>query len=189
MPRYLVSGIAQLVSDVAAVLRDQGVEVDEVDDIHDVSKVCAAAGPAAFDGYVQLPATFTVQGDTAVDRVHHFFADGVLARFPAVAAALPSLVPGARLTFVTGVLPGEVSTEDDVAARSALIRVLGRAARADAAEGLRVTSLGSGSSAEDIALAALGRSPGAGALTSGPSDDDSFAEWRMELLSIMWAET
>src|SRR4051794_12466954 len=105
MPRYLVSGIAQLVSDVAAVLRDQGVEVDEVDDIHDVSKVCAAAGPAAFDGYVQLPATFTVQGDTAVDRVHHFFADGVLARFPAVAAALPSLVPGARLTFVTGVLP------------------------------------------------------------------------------------
>jgi len=84
MPRYLVSGIAQLVSDVAAVLGELGAEVVEVDDIDDVPRVCADAGPGAFDGYVQLPATFTVQGDTAVQRVHHFFAQGVLARFPAV---------------------------------------------------------------------------------------------------------
>jgi hypothetical protein len=97
--------------------------------------VCEDAGPGAFDGYVQLPASFTVQGDTAVSRVHHFFADGVLARFPAVAAALPALTPEARLTFVTGVLPPDVSTEDDVAARSALVRILGQAAQADAANG------------------------------------------------------
>jgi hypothetical protein len=187
MPRYLVSGIAQLVSDVAAVLGELGAEAVEVDDIDDVPRVCADAGPAAFDGYVQLPATFTVQGDTAVTRVHHFFADGVLARFPAVAAALPSLKPEARLTFVTGVLPGDVSTDDDVAARAALIGVLGHAARADAGEGLRMTSLGSGASAKEIALAALGR--GGELAPTGGMSDESYDEWRMELLGIMWAET
>jgi hypothetical protein len=187
MPRYLVSGIAELVSDVAAVLREHGAEVVEVDDIDDVPRVCADAGPAAFDGYVQLPASFTVRGDTAVARVHHFFAEGVLARFPAVAAALPTLTPEARLTFVTGVLPGDLATDDDVAARAALIRVLCHAARADAREGLRVTSLGSGSSAKEIALAALGRSTESEALAG--ISDESFEEWRMELLGIMWAET
>src|SRR4051794_35977937 len=187
MPRYLVSGIAELVSDVAAVLREHDAEAVEVHDIDDVPRACAEAGPGAFDGYVQLPATFTVQGDNAVRRVHHFFAEGVLARFPAVAAALPALKSDARLTFVTGVLPGDVSTDDDVAARSALIRILGRAARADASNGLRVTSLDSGSTAKEIALAALGRSSSAGAVAD--ASDEDYTEWRMELLGMMWAET
>jgi hypothetical protein len=188
MTRYLVSGIAELVSDVAAVLREHGADVVEVDDIADVPRVCRGAGQNSFDGYVQLPASFTVQGETAVARVHHFFADGVLARFPAVEAALPALAPGARLTFVTGVLPQDVSTDDDVAARSALIRVLGHAARADAPEGLRVTALGSGSSAKEIALTVLGRGAERGAQT-GDLSDEAYAEWRMELLGMMWAET
>jgi hypothetical protein len=187
MPRYLVSGIADLVSDVAAVLREHGAEVVEVDDIDDVPRACADAGAGAFDGYVQLPASFTVEGDTAVSRVHHFFAQGVLARFPAVAAALPSLTPEARITFVTGVLPGDVSTEDDVAARSALLRILARAARADAGDRLRVCTLGSGSTAKDIALTALGRNPDTGSFTTAP--DESYSEWRIELLGMMWAET
>ncbi len=187
MPRYLVSGIAQLVSDVAAVLREHDAEAVAVDDIDDVPRACAEAGPGAFDGYIQLPASFTVLGDTAVQRVHHFFAEGVLARFPAVAAALPSLKAGARLTFVTGVLPEDVSTDDDVAARAALIRVLAHAARADAAEGLRVTSLSSASTPEEIALAALGRGAESGALTAVPDED--YTEWRTELLGMMWAET
>jgi hypothetical protein len=186
MPRYLVSGIADLVSDVAAVLRENGADVVEVDDLADVPRACAEAGPASFDGYVQLPATFTVQGDTAVQRVHHFFAEGVLARFPAVAAALPSLTPDARLTFVTGVLPQDVSTEDDVAARAALLRILGQAAQADAANGLRVSTVGSGATAKDIALTALGRSSNADSFTSDP---DEYSEWRIELLGMMWAET
>jgi hypothetical protein len=186
MPRYLVSGIAALVSDVAAVLREHDAEVVEVDDLADVPTVCADAGPASFDGYVQLPATFTVQGETAVQRVHHFFAEGVLARFPAVAAALPSLKPDARLTFVTGVLPQDVSTEDDVAARAALLRILGRAAQADAANGLRVCTVGSGATAKDIALTALGRGSHAGSFTTEP---DEYSEWRIELLGMMWAET
>jgi hypothetical protein len=186
MPRYLVSGIAQLVSDVASVLREHDAEVVQVDDLADVPRVCAEAGAGAFDGYVQLPATFTVQGDTAVARVHHFFADGVLARFPAVAAALPSLKPDARLTFVTGVRPPDVSTEDDVAARAALVRILGQAAQADAASRLRVCTVGSGATAKEIALTALGRRSDAASFTSEPDD---YSQWRIELLGIMWAET
>jgi hypothetical protein len=50
-----------------------------------------------------------------------------------------------------------------------------------------VTSLGSGASAKEIALAALGRG-GELALT-GDMSDESYDEWRMELLGIMWAET
>jgi hypothetical protein len=187
MPRYLVSGIAELVADVAAVLREHNAEVVTVDDIADVPGVCAEAGPEAFDGYVQLPASFTVQGGTAVARVHHFFAEGVLARFPAVLAALPTLKPEARLTFVTGVLPGDLSTENDVAARAALVRILGQAAQADAANGLRVCTLGSGASPKEIALTALGRNSYARSFST--ASDESYAEWRMELLSVMWAET
>ena len=187
MARYLVSGIGALVSDVAAVLREHGAEAVEVDDIADVPRACADAGPRAFDGYVQLAASFSVQGDSAVSRVHHFFADGVLARFPAVAAALPCLVPGGRLTFVLGVLPREVSSEDDVAARAALVRILGHAARADAPEGLRITVLGSDSTPKEIALTALGRGAERGAAT-GELSDEEYAEWRMELLAMMWAE-
>ena len=187
MPRYLVSGIAELVSDVAAVLREHDAEVVEVDDIDDVPRACADAGPGAFDGYIQLPASFTVLGDTAVQRVHHFFGEGVLARFPAVAAALPALKADARLTFVMGVLPGDLSTDDDVAARSALVRILGHAARADAADGLRVASLDSGSTPKEIAMAALGRGSSSQALAT--VSDEEYTEWRMELLSVMWAET
>ena len=187
MPRYLVSGIAELVSDVGAVLNEHGAEVVAVDDIADVPGVCADAGPDAFDGYIQLPASFTVQGDTAVARVHHFFGEGVLARFPAVAAALPTLKPEARLTFVTGVLPGDLSTDDDVAARAALVRILGQAAQADAANGLRVCTLSSGASPKEIALTALGRNTDTRSFTA--ASEESYAEWRMELLGVMWAET
>jgi hypothetical protein len=186
MPHFLISGIPALVGDVAAVLRENGGTAVEVHDIADVPQACAeAVGP--FDGYVQLPATFTVAGDTAVARVHHFFGDGVLARFPAVAAALPALAAGARITFVTGVLPPDVSTDDDVAARAALVRVLGRAARADGPPGLRVSMLGSGSTPKEIALTALGRNTEWEALTDD-ADRMSYADWRVELLGMMSAE-
>ena len=163
----------------------RGSTAVSVDDIADVPRACAGA---RFDGYVQLPATFAVQGDTAVDRIHHFFSDGVLARFPAVAAALRALTSGARITFVMGILPPEVSTDDDVAARAALVRVLGHAARADGPDGLRVSVLGSGSTPKEIALTALGRNPEWESLTEGLSGG-SYADWRVELLGLMSAET
>jgi len=186
MPHFLISGIAELVAGVGAVLDERGSTFVGVDDIADVPKVCAAAD-RRFDGYVQLPATFTVTGDTAVSRIHRFFGDGVLARFPAVGAALPVLVDGARITFVMGVLPPEVSTDDDVAARAALVRVLGHAARADGPADLEILVLGSGSSTREIALTALGRSPG----PDEPTPDfrsRSYADWRVELLGMMSAD-
>ena len=187
MPHFLISGIAALGSDVTAALAAEGSTAVRVDDIADVADVCADAGPAAFAGYIQLPATFTVSGETAVDRVHHFFSHGVLARFPAVTAALPTLVDSARITFVMGVLPPEVSTDDDVAARAALVRVLGRGARADGPKDLRISMLASGVSATEIALTALGRDPDLARLADGP-EGESYADWRVELLGMISAE-
>jgi len=187
MPRFLVSGIPAFVADVAAALEQNGADAVQVGDIADVPRACADAGPAAFDGYIQLPASFTVQGETAIQRVHHFFADGVLARFAAVEAALTAMRPDARITFVLGVLPAEVSTQDDVDARAALVRVLGHAARADAGPGLRLDVLASDSTPKEIALTALGR--GGERPPVGEMSDESYAEWRMELLGIVWAQT
>ncbi len=186
MPHFLISGIAALVGDVAAALRENGSTAVEVHNVGDVPRACAEA-EQSFDGYIQLPATFTVSGDTAIARVHHYFSAGVLARFTAVAAVLPKLAPGARITFVTGVLPPGVNTDDDVAARAALIRVLGHAARADGPADLRVSTVEPGSTPTDIALTALGRNPEREALSRG-TDDSSYADWRVELLGMMSAE-
>jgi hypothetical protein len=187
MPHFLISGIAELVAGVATALRENGGSAVEVDDIADVPRVCAEAD-RTFDGYIQLPATFTVTGDSAVGRIHHFFSDGVLARFPAISAALPTLAPDARITFVMGVLPPEVSTDDDVSARAALVRVLGHAARADGPTGLRVSMLGSGSTPKEIALTALGRNPEWESVTADFAGG-SYADWRVELLGMMSAQT
>ena len=89
MARFLVSGKAELVADVAAALRAESAEAVEVGDLDALTRACADAGPRAFDGYVQLPARFTVEGDSAVERVRHYISGGVLARFTAVAAVLP----------------------------------------------------------------------------------------------------
>jgi hypothetical protein len=186
MPHFLISGLADLVAGVGAVVEENGGTFVGVDDIADVPKACAAAGQK-FDGYVQLPATFTVAGDTAVGRIHHFFADGVLARFPAVGAALPVLVDGAQITFVMGVLPPEVSTADDVAARAALVRVLGHGARADGPPGLQIAVLGSGSSAREIARTALGGDAEPAERTTDFTGR-SYADWRVELLGMMSAD-
>src|SRR3954468_15202011 len=177
MPRFLVSGIPALVADVAAELEQNGSDAVQVGDIADVPRACADAGPGGFDGYIQLPASFTVQGETAIQRVHHFFADGVLARFAAVEAALTAMRPDARITFVLGVLPAEVSTQDDVDARAALVRILGHAARADSAAGLRMEVLDAGSTPKEIALTALGRSAQRPPVSE--LSDESYGEWRM----------
>jgi hypothetical protein len=188
MSHFLVSGMAELVARVASVLRENGSTTVEVPDIKDVPGACADAGAGAFDGYVQLPATFTVQGGTAVERVHHFFADGVLARFPAVAAAVPALTTQARITFVMGVLPPEVSTDADVAARAALVRVLAHAARADGPDGLRVSVVGSGSTPKEIAATAMGRNREWESLPDETAAA-SYSDWRVELLGLMSIET
>jgi hypothetical protein len=74
-----------------------------------------------------------------------------------------------------------------VAARAALVRILGQAAQADAANGLRVCTLGAAATPKEIALTALGRNTDARSVTT--ASEESYAEWRMELLGVMWAQT
>jgi hypothetical protein len=186
MPHFLISGTGDLVEPVSTTLQSAGHIVVVAADQAEVAAACAEAGPRFFDGYVQLPARFGLLGDTAVERIHHFVAHGIMARYPAMAAALPSLAPGARIAFVPAVLPAEVATDDDVQARAALLRVLARAARADGPDGLRVSFLGSGSTAEEIALDVQGRGPKRS--DRAPEEPDrSYADWRTELLGMMSA--
>lgn len=190
MANVLVSGTPEGVSEVAAALRTLGATVTEVTDLDQVPAVATAAGPEAFDGYVQLPSTFAPRGDSAIERVHHFFADGVLARFPALAAVVPAFTSKARVTFVLGVLPAEAATADDRAARQALVRVLGHATRADCAEAeLAIRVLDTGSTAEEIASVALGRDRDHAADTLAQLDDTSYADWRVELLGLASMQT
>jgi hypothetical protein len=187
MPHILVSGIGDLIEPVTDALRAQGSSVVVGGDAAEVATAAKEAGPRAFDGYVQLPARFGLLGDTAVDRIHHFVVHGLMARYPAMSAALPALAPRSRIAFVPAVLPAEVATDDDVEARAALLRVLARAARADGPDGLRVQFLGSGATPEEIALAVLGRGPKQEERV--PAEPDrSYADWRVELLGMMSAQ-
>ena len=188
-PSVLVSGAAEQVAAVAGALRSRGATVTEVHDLAEMPAVCAEAAPGAFDSYVQLPANFQVRGKTAVQRVHHFYADGVLARFRALDAALPVLADPARLTYVLGRLPAEAATAHDREARQALTRVLTHAARADR-QGARlpVRVLEAGTDPDEVALVALGRRPDPDVLEARLSGS-SYADWRVELFGLAVVET
>jgi hypothetical protein len=189
MTSVLVSGVQAQVAAVAAALRQHDVSVTEVADIADVPAVCAEAGDAAFDCYVQLGATIHLEGDSAVQRVHHFYAAGVLARFTALDAARTALKPGASVVFVMGTLPQDVATKADREARMALTNVLGRAAQADAEPShLTVRILDTSTEPERIAALALGMAPPP--RPDDPSLDElSLTDWRVELMSMVLAET
>ncbi len=189
MTSVLVSGAETSVAAVAAALRARNASVTEVVDLDEIPAVCAAAGRSAFDAYVQLAATFQVRGETAIQRVHHFYAEGVLARFTALDAALPALVPDARVVFVLGRLPEDAATAGDREARRALTAVLAHAACADAPDGrLTAQVLDAGATADQVALVALGRDPARQALLERLADLD-YADWRVELLGLASVET
>src|ERR671932_699055 len=100
MTTVLVTGAAGPVADVAEAGRAHGGSAVEVADPAGIREACARAGRDAFDAYVQLPVAFELRGDTAVQRMHHLYGEGILARFPAMDAALPALTERARVTFV-----------------------------------------------------------------------------------------
>ena len=184
----LVSGAPERIEAVSRVLREHDCTVVEVDDLERVPQACAEAGEGAFDAYVQLPATFSIEGRTAIERLHHLFVRGVMARFPAMNAAVPALKPGGRITLVAWALPAEVATDDDIDARRALFRVLAHAAQADGGGETVVRVLGSATSPEDIALVALGRE------STRPTSVESlsavsYADWRVELLGLVTVES
>jgi hypothetical protein len=184
----LVSGAPDRIEAVSKVLRAQDCTVVEVDDLDRVPQACAEAGEGAFDAYIQMPAAFAIEGGTALERLHHFYVKGVLARFPAMNAAVPALKPGARVTVVAWQLPAEVATDDDIEARRALYRVLAHGAQADAGDDLVVRVLGSSTSPEDIVAAALGREHARTTSVESLSAV-SYADWRVELLGLVSIES
>ena len=184
----LVSGAPDRIEAVSKILRAQDCTVVEVDDLERVPQACAEAGEAAFDAYLQLPATFAIEGGTALERLYHFYVRGVMARFPAMNAAVPALKPGGRIAVVAWQLPAEVATDDDIEARRALFRVLAHAAQADSGDDTVVRVLGSSTSAEDIVAVGLGQE------TARPTAVDSlsavsYADWRVELLGLVSVES
>lgn len=185
MTRVLVSGAEQHVDEIAAALREQGAEVTEVTRLADLERVVATAEP--FDSYVQLGVSFRVEGDTAIQRVHHFYASGVMARFSALAAVLPALRGSGRVTFVLGALPWQ-ATYDDTEARRALTRVLANAARADAGGDLVVRMLDADAGADRIAATALGGAPATPEVHARISEM-SYADWRVERMGGALVET
>jgi len=184
----LVSGAPERIEAVSKILREHDCQVVEVDDLERVPQACAEAGEGAFDAYVQLPATFGIEGGTALERLHHFYVNGVMARFPAMNAAVPALTAGGRITVVAWPLPAEVATDDDIEARRALYRVLAHGAQADAGNDLVVRVLGSSTSPEEIALAALGKESVRPASVESLSAV-SYADWRVELLGLVSVES
>lgn len=184
----LVSGAPDRIEAVSTILRAHDCTVVEVADLARVPEACAEAGAEAFDAYIQLPAAFGIVGDTALERLHHLFVKGVMARFPAMNAAVPALKPGGRITVVAWPLPAEVATDDDIEARRALFRVLAHAAQADGGVDTVVRVLGSSTSAEDIALAALGKESVRPAAVDSLSAV-SYADWRVELLGLVSVES
>jgi threonine dehydrogenase-like Zn-dependent dehydrogenase len=184
----LVSGAPERIAAASEALRAHDCTVVEVDDLADVPAACAAAGDGAFDAYLQLPAAFSIEGSSAIERLYHFYVHGVLARFPAMNAAVPALKPGGRIIMVAWQLPAEVDTDDDIEARRALYRVLANGAQADAGDGVVVRVLGSSTSTDDIALVTLGKEslrPAAVESLSGVS----YADWRVELLGLVSVES
>jgi hypothetical protein len=187
--RVLVSGRADLVDPVARALRAGDAEVTAVVDLEDMPSVCAAAGVAAFDSYIQLPSTFVPRGETVIQRVHHFYAGGVLARFVALDLALPALSRSGRISFVLGTLPPEAASPNDRDARHALTRVLAQAARADAGDArLAIRVLDAGTPVEDVVFVALGGDLERREMRE-QLDRMTYADWRVELLGLVAVET
>jgi hypothetical protein len=188
-PRVLVSGAAAHVEDVAGALRRRDADVTCVTDLADLPAACAVAGPQVFDSYVQLPTTLAASGETAIQRLHHFYGTGVLSRFTALDAVVPSLTPSARVTFVLGQLPPEAATPDDREARRSLTRVLAHAARADRRDGaLTVRFLAAGTAGDDVAYVAVGGDFARRQLMDRLAELP-YPTWRAELLGLATVET
>jgi hypothetical protein len=188
MPNVLVSGEVTRVAEVADALRRRGATVTEVTDLADVPEVCRKAGDGAFDCYVQMGTAIRMEGATAVQRVRHFYANGVLARFSALDAAREALASPASVVFVLGAMPSEVTDDDDRNARMALTTVLGRAARSDAAPGeLTIRILDADVGVDRIAALSLGQAPPP---RQEPRPTEmSLEDWRMELMSVVFVQT
>lgn len=191
--RVLVSGGDQRVREVAAALRDAGAEVVVVDDLAALPGVVSGLPAGSLHGYVQLPVSVPLEGDSVVQRVRGFLEGGLLARFDAVQDVLPALAADARVLLVAGnTTAGGRDLPDDRAARAALLDVLSHAIRADRADApVRVHVLDQ-RPAQELAETVLR----AAAVPPSPEVADlrrrevemSYDDWRTEVLGLATVE-
>ncbi len=188
----LVTGAAERVSEVSEALRKAGAEVISVDDLGKLDAALAGVAAGSLDGYVQLPVNVAARGDNVVERVRNFLEDGLLARFSAASAILPTMSDEARVVLVGGNTIVEASAPDDHSARLGLLKVLADAFQADkSATKVQVRVLPTDEAPEHIGAVALGAEPTrAQALADLLAQEPkmSFDDWRIEVMGLVNGE-
>lgn len=190
---YVVSGSDPRVEQVAEALRGAGCEVVVVGDATQLASALADRTEGSLNGYVQLPTSVSAEGPSVISRVRGFLQGGLLTRFDAAEAVLPSLADDARVVLVSGNTAGEGSSlPDDRAARIALLEVLAHAVRAAKAPAkVRVRVADHSPSAQQIAdMVRTGTVPvrdSAAGLTERTADL-SYEDWRAEVMGAATVE-
>ena len=186
-PSALVTGSAERVAAVADALEEAGFDVVRAAGADALPGAIAGLAPGSLSCYVQLPRQTEVSGETLVQRVRQFLAEGLLARFDAAAAVLPLLAPDAFVVLVAGNVPGG-TTPDDRHARIDLLRVLARAILAEpGSEKVDACVLANDRSPAEIATIALNRGDDpnrTSAQVAAIDPDLSYADWQRELLRL-----
>lgn len=189
MTTVLVTGGGERLDEVAAAVRAAGAETVVVDQ---PDRLGSAIGEHTFDGYVQLPVAMTPRQGSLVSRVEQFLSEGLLSRFRAAEVVLPRLGPGASVVLVGGQTNVNVDAPDDHEARTALMRVLAHALRAERApERLKVSTADHTWSAEQVAAQVTRADPGTASVdeTGGrEAIGQAYADWRAEVLGLVRLE-
>ncbi|GAA4894763.1 hypothetical protein [Actinomycetospora straminea] len=191
MTTVLVTGGGERLAEVAEAIRATGAETTVVDTL---DRLGEAVRGTTFDAYVQLPVAMTPRSGSLVSRVEQFLSEGLLSRFRAAETVLPVLSDSATVILVGGQTNVDTDAPDDQEARTALMRVLAHALRAERAPGhLRVRTAGPGWSGADIAAALSGGAPGGdGGATEQGGDRQAigkaYADWRAEVLGLARVE-
>jgi hypothetical protein len=191
MTTVLVTGGGERLTEVAEAIRATGAETTVVDTLDRLGESVAGT---TFDAYVQLPVSMTPRSGSLVSRVEHFLSEGLLSRFRAAETVLPVLQDSATVVLVGGQTNVDIDAPDDQEARTALMRVLAHALRAERAPGhLRVRTAGPEWSGADIA-ASLTDGGGQGETASDQQGGDrqaigkAYADWRAEVLGLVRVE-
>lgn len=179
----LLTGSAGWMSAVSEALEGVGFEVAR---LKRPGEGGGGLEPHSFDCYVQLPFLVRAGQGTPIEQLRDFLTGGLLARFEAAAAVLPSLRPGATVVLVAGhQTPKEIP--DDPHARFDLLRVLAAATLAEHAEqGMHAVIVGPGRSPADIAEVASRP----GKVQPRPANDPvggpemSYDDWKREAMSL-----
>jgi hypothetical protein len=189
MTSVLVTGGGERLTEVAEAVRATGAETTVVDSLDRLGEAVAGR---TFDAYVQLPVAMTPRSGSLVSRVEQFLSEGLLSRFRAAETVLPALHEASTVVLVGGQTNIDVDAPDDQQARTALMRVLAHALRAERAPAhLRVRTAAPEWSAADIAASLGDHTP-----TETPSEQSAdrqaigkaYADWRAEVLGLVRVE-